>query len=481
MRYILSKTNYCLGLQCPLLLYKKANNPEELPKPTPFDQFIFNQGNLVGALAIKEYPGGVMIPGKPWSKAVERTKRAIENKTTSIFEATFIHDEVVVRVDILERVNRNLFNIIEVKQSSHMKEEYIPDVAVQRYVLEGTGLKIDRTYLMHLNKDYIHPNVGDLFVLEDCTQAALEHLKGIEKKIEAQKQIVGMDEPPSIDIGPHCMKPRECPLKDVCWRVVPEVSIFNLPGYRKKWELYESGIVSLEDLPIELGFGEKQEKYIQSFRRNKPLVDLDSIKSRLTLLEEPIFFLDFETINWAVPRFAGCRPYQNIPFQWSLHIMKDGNLQHKEFLWYNKDDPRPELMTDLLDALGDSGSIMVYSNYERGVLNRLKEAFPEKSDLIDSTIERLWDLLDIFRYYYIDWRFKGSNSIKSVLPVLVPDLDYSDLDIKEGGMAMVMYDRMIEMKGDEKEEIKKSLLEYCERDTMAMVEIYKALKNITKY
>ena len=227
--------------------------------------------------------------------------------------------------------------------------------------------------------------------------------------------------------------------------------------------------------------------YIHNERTAKDVIDRIGVwtqwgrqksggKDELDSLVEPIYFLDFETVNWAVPKHDGMKAYRQMPFQWSIHVMDGGGEpEHKEFLWDNKEDPRKALADSLLDALGDKGTIVMYSSFERTALNNLAEELPEYRDRVDAVIGRLWDLLEIFRKYYIDANFGGNNSIKNVLPVLVPGEGYGNLEIQEGGLASAMSAKMISKEGQEKEKIKNDLLEYCKQDTQAMVDIYRAL------
>lgn len=474
--YMLTKGKYCNGLQCLRLMYKAVKMLEDIPDPDPATQFIFDQGHEVGTLAREQFPSGILIDMEPWEDVIKRTQEAIKSGAESIYEATFVHDAILVRVDILHRVGDNLFDIIEMKQSTKMKDEHIPDVAIQRYVIEGVGLRVNKTFLMHLNREYIHPDQGDLFIIEDCTESVLSYLPEIEANLEAQKDALECDNPPDIGIGPHCSKPRDCPLIAECSKDLPDLSIFNIPRFRDKWHLYNRGIVSLDELPSDCRLNAKQQQFIESYFTDEPIINKDAIKRELEALVEPIHFLDFETINWAVPRHDGMRPYQQLPFQWSLHILQGDEITHHEFLWDNDKDPRPALIDSLLDALSNKGSIIVYSSFEKSRLNELAMQFPEFENHIKSIIGRLWDQLEIFRNHYIDVRFKGSNSIKNVLPVLVPELDYGKLDVQGGGTATASFARMIKTKDDkEKEMLRNALLEYCKLDTFAMVEIHKRL------
>jgi hypothetical protein len=263
----------------------------------------------------------------------------------------------------------------------------------------------------------------------------------------------------------------------MCWAHIPELSIFNIPGYRKRWPLYEQGIIELKDLP-ELALNASQKAFLQAVRAGEPIIDRQAVRNELAKLGEPIYFLDFETINWAMPRHEGMSPYDIVTFQYSLHILENGKLTHKEFLWDNLEDPRLALLETLLDDLGEKGPIAVYTGFEEARLRELANAFPQHRNRVDRVIARIWDMAKIFKDYYADARFLGKYSIKNVLPVMVPELSYKDLDIQDGGLAMVEFARMIEARGEEKEKIRAALLKYCERDTEAMVRILEKLRGV---
>ncbi len=472
----LSKSRYMDFLQCPKLFYFQIKLRDQIP---PFDaatQFRLDQGGEVGKAATGLFPGGERIEPFPLDAAVKRTQEALKEGVEYVYEASFEHQGVHCKVDILHNPGNGVLDLYEVKSSKEQKPEYIPDVAVQRWIIEGAGYRVGSTYLVLLNGDYVHPD-GNLFKTEDVTEEAKQLLAGIPAHVKEMRKIAEVDQPPGLDIGPHCAKPHECPLGEMCWSKIPELSIFNIPNYRKKWPLYEQGIIRLEDLP-EIALNEAQERFIRACRTGTPVIDKHAIRNVLNKLTEPIYFLDFETINWAIPRHNGMSPYAVLTFQWSMHILENGNLTHKEFLWDRTEDPRKELLESLLEALGDKGSIIVYSSFEKSRLNELADYFPEYRNKVDRVINRLWDMLDIFRNYYTDARFCGSNSIKNVLPVLVPELNYKDLEIQEGGLASVEFARMIEAEGEEKEKISRALLKYCERDTEAMVEILGKLREV---
>jgi hypothetical protein len=244
--------------------------------------------------------------------------------------------------------------------------------------------------------------------------------------------------------------------------------------------LYEKGTIELQDLPPKYSLNPRQRKFVHSTLNETSIIDKKNIKRELDKLTEPIYFLDFETMNWAIPRYPSSSPYNQIPFQWSLHILSDGELRHRAFLADTQSDPRPDLSRNLVDNIDNYGSIVVYhASFEGGILKKLASLYPDMHDVLLNMVNRLWDLEIIFLKHYMDFRFLGRTSIKNVLPVMVPSLGYDDLEIGDGGLAQAGWVSMIESEGLEKKRLRSALLEYCMMDTMAMVKIYCELKKLT--
>lgn len=477
--FILSKSKYISGLQCLKLLHITVHDKERIPDFDIETEFRFQQGNEVGEAARKRFTEGIFIEKKPWDTVLERTREAIDSGATAVFEATFLYDGIIVRVDVLRKFEDDTFDIIEVKQSTKLKDEHIPDLAIQRYVLEGAGPKINNTYLMHLSRDHIHPDQGELFEIEDCTDEVDNYLPEIQENIKKQKDTLKLPTPPVIDIGPHCTDPWECSLYDECWEHIPDISIFNIPGFKAKWLMYKQGCVNIDDLPEEYieNLNVKGSRYVSAVLNNEPVIDREDINSILKTLDEPIYFMDFETIMWAIPRYEGTRPYDQVPFQWSVHKLTNGELEHSEFLWDQETDPRPEFLRTLLEAVGKKGSIMVcYVGFERTRLKELAQHFPKKKKEIADIIDRLWDIQPIFKKHYTHPEAGGRAGLKFIVPAVCPHLSYGDLDVQGGMEAAATFAQMIQEEGEEKGGLKKGLLEYCKLDTFAMVELLKELK-----
>lgn len=433
----------------------------------------------MGRLARDHFPEGRLIYARDPVESVGQTQEAIRSGIPYIFEASFIFNDIWVRCDILEK-DSNSWKIIEVKASNEVKREHLPDLAIQKHVLTEYGIPITGTKVMHTNRECVYPDLSNLFVTEDVTDRVDRLMDDVPNNIETFKVILAEDVEPEVLIGRHCDKPHTCPFKDHCWKDVPEHSIFTIPNLKpnRQTELVGRDILSIQDLPADFRLTENQRAHVDIVLNDQPEIDNEAIRRLLSELEYPIHFFDFETFNPAVPRFEGLSPYQQFPFQYSCHILQsDDSLTHKEYLHPDTTDPRLPLVRSLLNHISEVGSVVVYSaSFERRILEDLAQFFPEHSTVLQSIIYRLWDQLVIFRNYYKHPDFYGSNSLKDVLPVLVPCLSYEDLDIQEGNDAQAVWNEMIQSTNEEtRNNWINDLKEYCKRDTRATVKIHKAL------
>lgn len=485
----LTKSKYLNGLQCHKRLWYKKNHPERKANISRSQQRKFNQGEEVGILARDYFSDGVLINAVDPLVAIEQTEAAINRGDTCIFEASFIFNDVFVRCDVLQK-DANSWKIIEVKastvnrtvkKSKIAKEKYLNDLAIQKYVLTGCGLYVFETQLMLLNsKECVYPDLSNLFSIVDATNQVDPLMDDVHSNVETFKTILNREVEPDVLIGTHCDKPYSCPFKAHCWETVPKRSIFTIPSFNnkhKKAELIKKGIFSLGDIPSDYPLSDRQWMYVNSVQNGQPVIDNPAIQRLMAELEYPIHFLDFETDDPAIPRFDGCRPYQKFPFQYSCHVMQsDGTVTHHEYLHTDESDPRKPLLESLLNHISPRGSVVVYTLFERRRLMDLTDTFPQHSSALKSIISRLWDQADIFKNYYKHPDFCGSYSLKNVLPVLVPWLDYENLDVQEGEEAQAVWKLMLESENvHEKMDMIKNLREYCKLDTLATVEIHKVL------
>ena len=479
---MLSKSRFLAGLQCPLRLWYQCYDRDLASEVSAAQQAVFDAGHEVGRLATQVYPHGVLIdePYYQHKQAVESTLKAIENpELKAIYEAAFLYDSVRIRVDILERLEDGFWNLVEVKSSTSVKDIYYPDVAVQHYVLEGCGLKIGQAGILHIDNQYVYDgqnlDLDSLFAFKDLTNDVKSMQPEIPSSLAEQNAMLASSDAPEIQPSRHCHKPYDCEFWDHCTKDMPEFWVYNINGIgqNKLDELADMGIQDIGDIPATFPLSHIQDRIRASVTNQQEYIS-KKLKAELSDMEYPIHFLDFETIGPAIPRYAGTRPYQTIPFQWSDHILyKDGKLEHREYLCNEDKEPREEFTQTLIDALGTEGNIVIYTSYETGILNSIIEHFPHYADELQSVMDRFKDLYAIIRRHYYHPKFYGSFSLKYVFPALVPEMSYDKLSIQDGIQASLDYLRMIDRGTDEKEKatIREDLLTYCGQDTLAMVKI----------
>jgi hypothetical protein len=479
---MLSKSRYLSGLQCHLRLWHSCFNRELASEVTPAQQALFDTGHRVGQLATRLFPDGILIREDHLhhQEAVRTTEHVLlDPNVSSIFEAAFLYHDVRVRVDILKRLDNGQWDMIEVKSSTSVKDIHLPDVAIQYYVLNGSGLKINRVFLLLINNQYIYDgnrlDLDNFFYFSDVTEQALLIQDEISLRINEQKKMLNSSVAPVIQPSRHCTTPFTCEFWEYCTKDMPEHWIFNLHGISQKKfdELTAMSVVDIKNIPDDFDLTELQERMKKCVRNNDAYIS-KRLYAQLTNLEYPVHFLDFETMNPAIPLYAGTSPYEVVPFQWSDHILhKDGSLVHKEYLCEDRRDPREDFTRTLLETLDGKGSIFIFTTYEKSIIKRLAEHLPQYRDDLLCIPSRFKDLCSIIRRYFYHPGFHGSFSLKSVLPVLVPEMSYNTLPIKDGSHASSEYLRLIHPDTPiwEKEKIKEDLLAYCRQDTLAMVRI----------
>ena len=485
MTRLLSKSKYLSGLQCPRLIWTQFHEPEKIPETDPVTQYIFDQGHLVGELAKKLYPNGIDIPTDNFMENINQTSQLLEQRRP-LFEAGILADGLYSRIDILNPVNEDEWDIVEVKSSTSVKDVHISDMAYQRYCCNQFGLNIRNCYLALINNQYVKDGQSDpegLFNIHDVTDQVEEASVGIQDRIDDILEVISREVCPEMIIGPHCRDPYECPLTD-CWDSLPEHNVFSLYyGGKKSFAMYDSGILTVGEIPDDYKLNDKQRIQQACVANGEPHVDKEAVQDFLSSLEYPLYYLDFETIGPAVPLFDGVRPYQDIPFQFSVHVVQDEQSPpaHYSYLTSGTDDPRPALLAELQKVLGDSGSIIAYNKgFEEGILRDLAEAFPEYNDRIDQVCNRLVDLLVPFRNFdYYHPAQKGSASLKAVLPAIT-GRGYEDLDISDGQLASITFLAATygDMPEEEREKVMSDLEEYCGRDTEGMIWIVEKLSEL---
>jgi predicted RecB family nuclease len=482
----LSKSRFLAGLQCPLRLWHQCYDPQLASEVTPVQQAVFDTGHEVGRLATQLYLGGVLIEEDylHHEEAVRSTLAVMQKpEVPVIYEAAFLEDGVRVRADILLRLGHGGWNLVEVKSATSVKDEYYPDVAVQYHVLRRAGISINRAGILHLNNQYVydgsHLDLRQLFSFSDLTDEVLARQEEIGLNLTALKEMLAETGAPVIRPSRHCKSPYLCEFWEHCTADMPEFWVMKLAGIGEKKvnELAALGIEDIRHIPGGFALTELQQRIRACVANGEEYIGR-GLGQQLMDVEYPLRFLDFETISPAIPRYAHTKPYQIIPFQWSLHILhQDGTLGHHEYLCVEDKDPREEFAGKLLEVIGEEGAIFVYTTYERGILNALAEYLPQYRDRLVNAVARLKDLYATIRTHYYHPQFHGSFSLKSVLPAMVPGMSYDKLAIREGQQASVDYLRMLDpaIPREEREKIKEDLLTYCAHDTLAMVKIREEL------
>jgi len=487
-RLYVSKSKFLWGHQCRKLLWYAYNAKDQIPEADAGQQAIFDQGHEVGVLAKLLYPGGIEVcaDATDFEQVLQNSLAAL-NERKPLFEAGFVYNGAFARVDILNPVGKNEFDILEVKSSTGVKEVHLLDLAFQAFVYNGAGLKILRCYVMHVNRDYVRRGPIDpkkFFKLVDVTRKVSAISKEIEPQLDEMFSVIRLKQEPDIKIGPHCSDPYPCPLMGKCWSFLPADSVFELYyGGKKCWRLLQDGVVNLKDIPHGVDLTERQTIQREVANSGKPHIDRKALARFLKRLKYPVSYLDFETFNTAIPLFDGLKPYQQVPFQFSLHRQSAPGAapEHHGFLADGRVDPRPEFLNRLRDCIGDQGTVVVYNaTFEKAVLDKLAQAFPEHAGWIVNVKRRIVDLLKPFQnfsYYHPDQH--GSASIKSVLPVLT-GRSYADLEIQEGGQASLEFLRIHfgDVLEAERLKVREQLERYCGQDTEGMIWIVEAIQRL---
>jgi hypothetical protein len=449
---------------------------------------IFSQGTDVGKLAQQLFPGGVdagiYVPAN-YAKSIEMTSRLISEGATVIYEAGFSINGMHCFVDILVK-DADGWKAYEVKSSTQVKPVNLLDAAFQYHVMTLCGLQLSDISLVVLNTAYERNgelDISQLFRVESVYQRVLLLQDRVKNDAEDFSLTLKSPEVPVIDIGPYCSDPYDCDFHGHCWHHIPNYSIFNISRLagNKKWDLYKMGILRFEDIPADFKLNISQWQQVISELKGETHIDRNAIHKFISKLNYPLYFLDFESFQPAAPLFDGSRSYQQIVFQYSMHIKEDehSEIRHTSFLAESDGtDPRLPFIKKLIEDIGDNGDIIVFNqSFESGRLNELAASFPEFAGPVAMINSRIKDLMLIFqhRYYYVP-EMKGSYSIKQVLPALVPGYNYDGLAIGDGGSASLAFMSLYSEKDLQKiGSVRENLLEYCKQDTMAMVEILKVL------
>ncbi len=451
---MITKSEFILFLKAPMHLWAKVNDKLEKKTPSIYEQHLMKQGYEVEKLAHE------LLPNAIWQKP-------------------YFTDNFEIRQDALIKYPDGTGHLYEIKSSTEVKKEHLLDVTFQSIVTEKE-LKITKVFVVTLNKDYVlngKLDINSLFVVKDVTKD-VKRLKNIVEDLMYQAvNVINTENPDKIE---SCLNPKTCPCPDLCHPNLPKKSIFNIPylSPKRKRDLIESKIIDIKNVPDDLPLNPMQRKIVTAIKTGKPYLNNTKLNEFLDSFVYPIYFLDYETYPLAVPIYNNYKIYQQMVFQYSLHIVNvDGTVEHKEYLETEQSDPSKILINKLTVDIGTTGSVVSWNKtFEMGRNDDMARLYPDKAEFLKSVNSRMVDLADfINKEMYIHPDFLGSWSIKNVLPVMVPELSYKKLRVNKGDQAMLTWWEMVNS-NDKKSS--KDLLEYCKLDTLAMVKIWERLKGL---
>jgi hypothetical protein len=492
----ISKSKFVSGMQCLKRLYLQVRHPD-LGVISDDAKAVMVQGTQLGILAQNFFEGGISVTSdyEHLTEAIRTSRELVENREVpAIFEGTFAHDGVLVRVDVLKRSDGG-FRLIEVKSSTKVKPQYAHDVGIQLHVLSGADIKVCCAELMHLNRKYVFDgqmeagankyDLARLFTIDDIQPTSRGE---VSRCLNNEFKILSQPNPPQIKPGRNCNDPIDCEFYDYCHPTLPDQHIGNLPIRPEKIDsLLSMGITSIDQIPpsfilFNLSPGERLKV---NAIRTQTLWVRPELVAELGSLRYPLCYMDFETIFPALPRYAGMRPYDQVPFQWSVHRQDEPNVpvQHFEFLAETSADSREAFVKSLWNAVGGVKTVVVYNKtFEATRLRELALAFPAYATQVANIQAKIWDLLPVIRRNVYHPAFGASYSLKRVLPAFIPKMSYDGMEVANGTQAGRAWMRMIDdaTPAKEKLRIKNSLLKYCGQDTLALACLVDALRRCAR-
>jgi len=467
----ISKTDFRLFLDCPLHFWAFKHEYEPAILPTAMDEFRMQQGQEVESLAL-----GFLK--ESMSKAYASAKL--------LWQQTYLYGPFLARTDaLIYDEKEDCYDLYEIKSSTSIDKTDLYDIAFQSVVCRQ-NIPLRSLFLVHLNKEYrLHGelDLNTLFIIEDVNEAVTEQVAQVEIRMQAAEAVFKLSTPESIE---HCRKPESCPFPDLCHPNLPEHPIYEISRLHrtKALKLEEMGVRAIRDIPADFALSDAQQAYVDVVKSGQHSIDQNAIQEKLVCLQYPLYFLDYETCNPAIPIFEGYKPNQHIVFQFSLHVLPapDAEVEHYEFLYTELNDPAPALLEKLAQCIQPQGSVIVWNKgFECSRNNELAEIHPQYAGFLENLNNRVFDLMEIFsKGLYIHPNFRGSASIKKVLPVLVPELTYKGMEIAKGDEASIAWWEMLhdQFSQEEKNKKKANLLKYCQLDTQAMVEIFQKLNPV---
>ena len=489
---MLSKSEYMMYLKHPAWLWLKKHDKSKLPEVSADLQAMFDAGHNFEKYAEAHFLDAVMLgfnDFSEYSSLPQRTDDALKNGAKTIFQGRFEAENITFICDVLRVVGQNEVDLYEIKSSTKVKTDHILDLAFQVSVLEKCGYAVRDVFVMHVDTNYVRKGEIDskqIVATENVTEDVKAELNRTERHIKGALEVIKSSEMPDPT-------PARCALGsykewlEVYKKIRPleEGSMFELCRLNPKTVrlLEEEKITMLSEIPENLVDKKQQKWQIRAVQKGEPIVDKEKIKKFLAKLEYPLYFFDYETLSDVVPTYDNTTPYEQIPFQYSLHVLESpsSELKHMGYLHDTTDNPAKPLSETLKGQIGDKGTIIAWNmSFEKGCNTRLGRIEPDYKEFYEDLNSRMADLMIPFSNgYYIDAKFGGSASIKNVLPVLVPELSYKELGIQEGGSAQRSWmDAVLYEKRNDKDQVLKDLEEYCKLDTLAMVEIFNFLTKL---
>ena len=487
MNDVITKSLYCSLLSCDKCAWLSRHKPEKYVEKKQED--VLQNGKEVGELARNLFGDFDLIEfNKNINTMIDETQESVERGTHIIAEASFRFENAFCSVDILKN-DIDGVEVYEVKSSTEIQDIYLDDVAFQVYILRHLGYRVKKANIVYLNSEYVRHGdleLDKLFVIEDITELIKPREALVKDNITRILNNLNNKEEIENDIDSYCFKPYDCPFIEYCMKDLPKPNVFDIRRMKitDKLKLYKAGKISFEDLVNE----NINEKYLQQIdyelNDKDDYINKENIEDFLNKLSYPLYFLDFETYQQAIPLYDGVSPYMQIPFQYSLHYINDNTLEHTEFLGEEGTDPRRKLALSLISDIKPDTCVLAYNmSFEKGVIKNLAKMYPDLSKALMNIHDNIVDLMVPFynRDYYTK-DMKGSYSIKYVLPALFPDdpsLNYHNLKlIHNGSEAMNAFNTLTDYDDEQRKIIRKNLLEYCKLDTFAMVKIWQKLNEI---
>lgn len=485
----LSKSSLIRGIQCSKALYLYKYHYDQKDPVSKQQQDKFDRGHRVGKLAQSLFPGGKdCTPPNVFSydQSIAATKALVQARFPVIYEAAFKFQGILVALDIL--VNKDgKWYAYEVKSSLRISKTYLQDISIQYYVIKNCGLELEDIFIVHINGDYVLKNdqldLHRFFKTVSVKEQVYEQQADIEASINRARSVLSLESVPDVDTGAHCFKPYPCDYLGTCWKGQEKNPILNLAGasLADKIQWVKQGLSSFNELPIEYLSSARMQAQLEANKTQQAYIKKEEFSQFMSNIHYPLYFFDIEAYQPAIPVFNETSPFQAIPFQFSIHYApsKDAPLEAIEYITPPGEDGRENFLLAFIRATEKPGQILVFNTLlEKGILYQLGKLFPGYAKYVKDRMQRMVDVETPFRK---DWFYhpnmRGGYSMKSILPALVDNMSYKDMNVKDGVDAMIIYQQLItENDMDKKQQVIEDLLSYCRMDTLGLYNVYKKLE-----